>query len=95
MARSSYPCSLEPREAQKVVAPRDIGQRTFEFESSSKKFAVPIKMIEIQGEQRKRRNFEAFKVKQKLGDKTEGIRRRIEKTPWCERPIIIAHRSTW
>ena len=31
LARSSYLCSLEPREAQKVVAPRGIGQRTLEF----------------------------------------------------------------
>ena len=37
------------------------------------KSVVPIKMMEIQGEQRKRRNIEAFKLKQKLGDKTEEI----------------------
>ena len=56
-------CSLV---RHKIVTLRGIGQRTFEFESS-------IQLMKNQGEQRKRRNFEAFKLKQKRGDETEKI----------------------
>ena len=64
LARSSYPCSLEPRDAQK---PWNLDPAV--------KSAVPTKMMEIQGEQRKRRNFEAFELKQKLERKN---RRNLE-----------------